>query len=188
MAAREQMNIPLDALTIGYSGRLHNAMKGTDDFVRTLAATPAGTWGVIAGSGPDESALRKLAYDRGVSDRLRFAGTLNPTLPIYHASDALVITSHYEPFGLVALEATACALPVFAFAACGGLVELLREVGATLIEPRDPGLMATSIINFFNLEVRNNRLPVEAATLTKYSWSSAARALAEDYRLTAGCA
>lgn len=183
LAARERLGLPPDAAVIGYCGRLHNAMKGTDDFLRVVAVLPEQVWGVLAGSGPDEDALRALAVELGVAGRVHFAGALSPALPLYHASNAFVLTSHYEPFGLVALEAVACGLPVFAFAARGGLDALLRDVGATVIGPREPRQLAAALLNFLDRECVNGNPPAGNDALARYSWTAAARALAEDYRL-----
>lgn len=88
---------------------------------------------VIAGSGPEDSALEAYAAAQGMSDRVRFLGRLpDEDLPmLYAAGDVCVIPSReLEGFGYSALESLACGTPVICVGT-GGLGEL---VGA--LEPR----------------------------------------------------
>lgn len=103
--------------------------KGFDVAVAALTALPD-TELVVAGGPPlaqvgtDESALRllTLAERLGVADRVQLLGRVpHPQLPkLMRSADAVVCTPHYEPFGLVALEAMSCGIPVIA-TAVGGL-------------------------------------------------------------------
>lgn len=182
-AARRHLQLPEDAQIISYVGRLHNEVKRCDDFVRTLALLPKEVWGVMAGSGPDEENLRRLAIDLGVSDRLRFAGLLNPATVCYQASDIFVMTSAYEPFGLVVLEATACGVSAIGFAADGGVTELLECVGATVLHSRSPDLMAQAVSKM--LDARGSYDPAgirdRSRVCENYSWKTVVQKVAARY-------
>ena len=70
----------------------------------------------IAGSGPEEAALREQARARGVEDRVHFVGSLHQDSlrTLYNAADALVLASSREGWANVLLEAMACGTPVVA--------------------------------------------------------------------------
>jgi teichuronic acid biosynthesis glycosyltransferase TuaC len=70
----------------------------------------------IAGSGPEEQALRGLAASLGVADRVHFLGSLpqDALRSLYNGADALVLASSREGWANVLLEAMACGTPVVA--------------------------------------------------------------------------
>ena len=88
--------------------------KGLDVLIDALARTQ-GTL-LLAGEGPLGGDLRQRAAERGVADRVHFAGRVpDEDLPAYyHAADVLVLPSiaHTETFGVVQVEAMAAGLPV----------------------------------------------------------------------------
>jgi D-inositol-3-phosphate glycosyltransferase len=98
----------------------------------------------------------------------------------YRASDACVVPSHSESFGLVALEAAACGVPVVA-SAVGGLTTLVDH-GRTgfLIEGRDPSDFAKPLTEILVDQALARRLGRSAAARARaYTWRSAAEALWE---------
>ena len=107
-------------------GRL-SRQKGFDlllpAFAQLLATAPAAHL-TIAGTGPDESALRALARTLGVADRVTLRGFIENPYPLMRAADLYVLSSRYEGFPNVVLEALACDTPVVA-AACAGVAGLI---------------------------------------------------------------
>jgi D-inositol-3-phosphate glycosyltransferase len=96
----------------------------------------------------------------------------------YRAADACVVPSHSESFGLVALEAAACGVPVVA-AAVGGLTTLVDD-GRTgyLVEGRDPADFARPLATVFADRALAARLGQSgAARAGAYTWAAAADAL-----------
>lgn len=83
---------------------------------------------VIAGRGSEKAALRELTNQLGVSERVRFAGTLDPVQlrAHYREADALILMSEREGMPNVILESLACGTPVLA-TPVGGIPELLTE-------------------------------------------------------------
>jgi len=67
---------------------------------------------LLAGGGPDESDLKRLAGQLGLAERVRFLGYLADATGLYAASDVFLLTSRYETTPLVVLEAMAARLPV----------------------------------------------------------------------------
>ncbi len=89
--------------------------KGHDLVIGALKTLPDMDL-LIAGSGPEEGALRRLAAELGVSDRVRFLGALPQAglREVYAGVDALVLASSREGWANVLLEAMACGTPVAA--------------------------------------------------------------------------
>ncbi len=69
----------------------------------------------LLGSGAEESKLKQLASELGVSNRIHYPGTVDNPEIYLNKADLLVHASHYEAFGLVLLEAMASGKPVVCF-------------------------------------------------------------------------
>ena len=102
---------------------------------------------VIAGTGPEESFLKKLASDLNLANVV-FTGFLNKEqqVSLWSNSSALVVPSIWdEPFGMVVLEAWAKERPVVAFAK-GALPELIHHgVNGLLAHPFSVESLAKNI-------------------------------------------
>lgn len=113
-------------------GRLSNE-KGHADLLEALRRLPpaAGAFHlVIAGDGPERSALEQLAAPLG--ERVRFLGHVGDPWPLYCAADAFVLPSHSEGSPLVMFEAMAAALPIVA-TRVGGVPEVLGDGSTALL-------------------------------------------------------
>jgi glycosyltransferase involved in cell wall biosynthesis len=102
---------------------------------------PASLLGVVVGSGEREAELRALAERLGVGDRVLWMGWRRDLPEIYGALDALALPSHDEGTPVAVLEALAAGLPVVA-RDVGGVGEVLAEVGAGTVLPREAGAEA----------------------------------------------
>ncbi len=135
--------------------------------------------------------LERLMDELGVRDRVQFVDP-QPHYALstyYRAADVVVMASRSESFGLVALEAAACGIPVVA-AAVGGLRTLVRD-GKTgyLIDDRDPSQYAAAIDRVLADPVLQSSLGAAAAeTAGEYRWSYLANRLRDIYveRIEAG--
>jgi N-acetyl-alpha-D-glucosaminyl L-malate synthase BshA len=83
----------------------------------------------MVGDGPDRAPLERRVEELGLTDRVRFAGEQHDLVAWLSAADVFLLPSAQESFGLAALEAMACELPVVA-ARVGGLPEAVED-GAT---------------------------------------------------------
>lgn len=84
----------------------------------------------ICGTGPEEPALRALAQELGIADRLELPGFIDDPVPEYLAANVLALSSNWEGLPATILEAVACGCPVVSTASSPGLADLLREIGA----------------------------------------------------------
>ena len=78
---------------------------------------------LLVGDGPDRSACELLVRELKIQDHVRFLGKQQELVPILSASDLMLMPSQSESFGLSALEAMACEVPVIS-SSVGGLPEL----------------------------------------------------------------
>jgi N-acetyl-alpha-D-glucosaminyl L-malate synthase BshA len=78
---------------------------------------------LLVGDGPDRMSTQRLARELGVYDDIRFLGKQEPIEEILSIADVFLIPSGSETFGLAALEAMACSVPVVS-SNIGGLPEL----------------------------------------------------------------
>jgi glycosyltransferase involved in cell wall biosynthesis len=118
--------------------------KGFDRAIRALALVP-GAELVIAGGpepallhdDPEAERLRKLAAEHGVADRVRLLGAVShDAMPeLMSDADLVLSTPVYEPFGIVPLEAMACATPVVATAVGGQLDTVVDDRTGLLLPP-----------------------------------------------------
>ncbi len=181
--ARSQFGLPSDAFVIGFVGRLHCLMKGTDDFLRVIALLPPHFWALVVGSGPDADYLKQLAQTLGIAERVVFSGIVDKPTVAYHSMDVFCLTSHWEPFGLVVAEAIACRVPVVGFACTGGVNELLTSETACVLPDRDLQAMAQAVIEAVEYPERWNQRHSNAESLLKqnHDWEQNTSNLADLY-------
>jgi D-inositol-3-phosphate glycosyltransferase len=155
--------------------------KGFDVLIRSLAAVP-GAELLIAGGPPaaeldaDAEACRLLAVAEqcGVSDRVHLLGAVSRAdMPaLMRSADVIACAPWYEPFGMVAVEAMACGIPVVA-SAVGGLTDTVIDgVTGVLVPPHSPDRMAGALRTL--LGDRSLQLSFRSAALdrarSRYAW------------------
>ncbi len=135
--------VPPGAPAVLALGRLHRN-KAFDVLVRALPDLP-GVHTVVAGDGPERDALRRLARDLGVADRLHLPGWSHDTAGLLAACDVLCCPSRHEPLGNVVIEAFSAGRPLVA-ADADGPRELVRPGEDGLLVPReDPRALADAL-------------------------------------------
>jgi N-acetyl-alpha-D-glucosaminyl L-malate synthase BshA len=81
---------------------------------------------ILIGDGPDRSECERLVRQLGLGNKVKFLGKQDGLVEILNASDVFLIPSQSESFGLAALEAMACGIPVVS-SSVGGLPELIKH-------------------------------------------------------------
>jgi len=113
--------------------------KGLEDLIEAVArlAPRRDVQLTIVGDGPLRGSLDRLAASRGVADRVRLAGWVNPPFSLITAADLFVFPSHYEGFPNSVLEPMGLGVPVVT-SFWGTDARQLATSGAVLgHEPRD---------------------------------------------------
>ena len=139
--------LPISAedILIGAAARL-DPVKDLGTLIRgfALARDPRGKL-MIAGTGPEERGLRRLAEELGAADRVFFPGWVEDMEAFYASLDVAALTSRSETFPYALLEAARYGLPVAA-AAVGGVPELVEDgVHGFLIRPGDSEALARAL-------------------------------------------
>lgn len=92
----------------------------------------------IVGSGAEEGELKNQSHALGLADHVTFHGFLSNPYSLMMQADAFVLSSRYEGFPNVLVEALALGCPVVAFQCPGGVNEIVRQgQNGILVEPQD---------------------------------------------------
>jgi glycogen(starch) synthase len=170
-----------------YLGRLEYE-KGVHDVIAALPRirrTHPGTTLTIAGSGTQHEWLIEQARKHKVLRAITFVGQVDheQLVTLLHRTDAAVLPSHYEPFGIVALEAAATGAPL-AVADVGGLGEAVIDgITGVSYPPRDVAALATAVRSVLDDPAAAQTMAVAArARLTSdFDWHSVAADTAQVY-------
>jgi len=121
-----------------------NAPRVVEVFKAVAAQVPARL--LLVGEGPELNACRELAEDLGVADRIAFLGDQEYIEALLPYADIFVLPSDHESFGLVALEAMSCGVPVLA-TRVGGMPEVIADgENGFLFDPGDvAGMSALAV-------------------------------------------
>ena len=114
-------------------------------FARVASELPARL--LMIGDGPERLAAFELAQRLGVMGRVQFLGSFPEVQSVLGIADLFLLPSSKESFGLAALEAMACEVPVVA-ARAGGIPEVVEDgVTGVLAEVGDVDSMAHAALN-----------------------------------------
>ena len=171
-------------------------LKGQDLAVAAAAALARRDpelWGrtelVVAGEptpGAEDYAaeLRALADREGIADRVRFlpAQSRAAAAALFADSDLVLVPSHSETFGLVALEAAAAGVPAIVAAHTGLLEATPPGESGVRVAGRDPEEWARAMAQLLRDPKRRARLGAEArAHALSHNWDAHAAQLVEAY-------
>jgi glycosyltransferase involved in cell wall biosynthesis len=170
--------------------------KGIGNVITAIAATPGVELVVVGGppaarlySDSEAGRLQRLAAQLGIADRVRFVGGVEPraVARILRSADVVVCAPWYEPFGMVAVEAMACGVPVVA-TAVGGLVDTVIDgVTGIHIPPRDPAALVDALVWLLADPARRAKMGAAGAhrAHTRYAWHHVARETLRIYQTLA---
>ena len=135
-SAREKLGLPLKGRWVAGVGRL-NPQKNFSlflDVAARLARRFSDVQFLLAGNGPEESALKSKTRALGLEDRVVFSGYVADPRLVYCAADVLLMPSLFEGLPMTLLEAMAMDLPVVA-SRLDGMAEVLRNGENGLLVP-----------------------------------------------------
>ncbi len=198
--AKEAIGINPNERMALFVGRIE-PLKGVDTLLRAMAIVKRTCkqfvcphYLVIIGGDPEGhperdtgemGRLQELARSLGLDEMVLFLGKRGQnTLPYYYsAAEVVVMPSHYESFGMVALEAMACGTPVIA-SRVGGLGYLVKEgeTGYT-IPAQDPKALADKLRLLFVDHTLRSRLGAQAVVYAqRFRWEAITDEIAAVYR------
>ena len=188
---RSKIGIAPEEKLVMYAGRF-DRRKGIETLVRAVARDEVKRHAnlklmIVGGSTPgkkdgqERERIGDLVKELGIEDITLFTGRVqHEALAAYYAAaDICVVPSHYEPFGLVAIEAMASRTPVVASKVGGLKFSVADEVTGLLVPPQDEAAFAQAIDSILSnpqwqQQLANNaRERVEA----KFSWDGVANQL-----------
>ncbi len=196
--AKAAIGVPADKHMILFVGRIER-LKGIDHLIHAVGllreTAPELSDALklfIVGGNLDERSnpttemgrLNALVDSLALEQSVQFLGARDQeNLQAYYcASDAVIMPSHYESFGMVALEAMACGTPVVA-SEVGGLAYLVHDgINGFHVPDRDPTELAQKIQMLLEMPALRKELSVNAVTYArKYSWQSVAEKIVAVY-------
>jgi len=187
IAARKQLGFAQDESVVLFVGRFA-PLKGIDRLLEAMAHLKHHQrlrLVIVGGDGnstPESQRLQELSRALSIQDFVTFAGRIEQYRlpPYYSAADVLVVPSHYESFGLVALESLASGTPVVA-TKVGAMESILRE-GETghVVNNGSSRLLAEGIETFIS---RTHVPSADAirATVLRFNWANVASAMIDEY-------
>lgn len=154
--------------TVVAMGRME-PQKGFDllltAFARCAPNHPA--WQLrIFGEGSERQRLTKLAGDLGIAERVSLETTIREPERMFRDSSLFVLSSRYEGFPMVLLEAMACGLPVVSFDCRTGPSEMIQNgVNGLLVPPNDTEALAQAMDRLMGSESERVALGSRAAEI-----------------------
>lgn len=198
--AKEVVNLPENTHMILYVGRIE-PLKGIDSLIQAISmiqksgelkCCPHSL--VIIGGEPEAkpeemnaemARLQDLVEELGIENFVIFLGKQDQQmLPYYYsAAEVVVMPSHYESFGMVALESMACGTPVIA-SQVGGLAFLVRDGETGFVVPgNDIEKLSNRLVDLIRNKELRNKLGAKSADYAQlYSWENISSKIVEVYR------
>jgi len=198
-AARARLGLPLNERLLVCVGRME-PLKGMDALIRALALlrSQGHPWSaelrvLLVGGDPEgrpdewnaeQRRLDALRHELGVAEQVRFVGAQpQELLPAYFAAaDLVAVPSHYESFGMVALEALASGAAVLASNAGGLALTIEDGRSGLLFPPDDHTALAAQVARLLDDPAFADELRAGARRrAAEYSWGSVARRITAIY-------
>ncbi|MFD8612804.1 glycosyltransferase [Streptomyces sp. NPDC059631] len=172
--------------------------KGYDQAIRALTRIPGAELLIAGGpphtgvgTDPEARRLLDLARREGVGDRVRLLGAVDPALmpALMRSADLVLCTPTYEPFGIVPLEAMACAVPVVAHDVGGHRDSVADRRTGRLVPEGDTPALAAAVRDLLGSDRTRRRYGTAGRerVLTLFTWGRVADGAEQVYRqVTAG--
>ena len=164
---------------------LMTAKKGQFDLVKAFHSVienglKAELW--LAGDGPIRAELEEQASNLGIAEKVRFLGLIAPEkVPqLLSEIDVMVVSSHYETFGVVAAEALMAGVPVVA-TRCGGPECIVQEGDGLLVPPKQPLVLGLAMKQLGEELSSYNRKGIAERAKNRFSGPAVAARLTEEY-------
>lgn len=199
--AKTRIGIPPHHRMILFVGRIQ-PLKGIDTLIRAMKKVIHQypdlkdhlCVSIIGGDPNPDSVLEQTEFERlnrlrtdlGIGDLVTFLGAKDQDTLVYYysAAEMVVMPSHYESFGMVALEAMACGTPVIG-SDVGGLSFSIEDgFNGYLVPGQDPGALADKIALLLKRRSLRDHLGEQAIRWAeRYSWTYIADEILDVYEM-----
>jgi len=144
-------------------GRL-SPQKGFEFLLEAFAGCQHEEWSlVILGEGSERERLESLSSQLGISSRVYLPGRVNEPSIVMHRADLFVLSSRFEGFPMVILEAMSCGLPVISFDCPTGPNEIINDgVDGVLVPAKDVDALAEAMRKLMDNESERKRIAQNA--------------------------
>ncbi|WP_257324843.1 glycosyltransferase [Pseudoalteromonas rhizosphaerae] len=138
---------------------------------------------LIGGDGPETNSLKKLVNDLHLHEKVEFLGRLSRSQVQYHVfeSDAFVLSSEYETFGVVVAEALALGKPVVSTKS-GGPESIINDEVGLLVDKNSPELLAQAMIELYEQRRFYDPVKIRAYSQNRFSQKSVVKQLIKTYQ------
>jgi D-inositol-3-phosphate glycosyltransferase len=167
-----------------YVGRIE-ALKGIDRLLESVSLLEDKDARLLLIGGdayslPERQRLEAQAGDLSIEKKVKFMGSVEQgRLPLYYAAaDVCVVSSYYETFGLVALEALACGTPVVA-TDVGDMRNIISSANGCLIADNSSPVLASAIDSVL-AKGTGDRATIRGSVY-RFAWPNIATAIAAEY-------
>ena len=152
MANQETINFDKNKINLISVGRIHE-MKGYSRLIDVLSKLNKekkleNVVTRLIGDGPEYNLVKNKIIENNLEDKVLLMGRMKNPFPYVKASDLFLMCSHYEPFGLVIIEALSCGIPVLSLDVAS-IKEIMDSKYGMIFENSEDGLYEgiLSIIN-----------------------------------------
>lgn len=176
---REEIGISPGEIALIMIARLNRA-KDHITLLKSLKKLPLNYKLILAGDGETKGEIQKAVEEMGLQQRVRLLGMRTDVSALFHTADIAIHSSHFEGFGITAVEAMASGIPLVA-SDVPGLGEVVRG-GGLVFNPGDENDLTEKILSLENNEYREKISQREREQSKKYSLEKTAEEYIELYR------
>ncbi|MGL4732700.1 MAG: glycosyltransferase [Fusobacteriaceae bacterium] len=176
---REEIGIAQGETALIMVARLNRA-KDHMTLLRAMKILPLHYKLILAGEGEKGEEIQRAIEKMGLQQRVRLLGMRTDIADLFHTADVAVHSSHFEGFGITAVEAMASGIPLIA-SDVPGLGEVVRG-GGLLFAPGDEKELAEKIISLEDENYRKMVSEREVEHSKKYSLEKTAQEYLELYK------
>ncbi len=152
-ASLRRLALPPDGVVVGNAGWLI-PRKAFDIFLQTakkIMEVRKDVFFLIAGSGPEEENLKRLAMELGIADHVIFAGWLSEMTDFWNSIDLLLFNTRFDAVPTSPLEAALRNIPVVCSFENSGIAEMFEDPrGEFLFAGHDPRQLAGAVLRILS--------------------------------------
>lgn len=182
LAARRAVGLPADDRPLVLFCGHDFERKGLDHAIRATAASRIGFELIVAGHNEDQKRFETLAHACGVRERVHFVGARSDVAAFFQASDAFVLPSRADIWGMTVVEAMACGIPPVVSADVGSATVVEEGLsGFVLPDPFDAQSLAATLDRVVGSPGRRASMaPRCRAAALRYSYEEQGRLVERD--------